>query len=269
MRRTCSRFAGPWMLSIAWSACSRPSTAAPTALRPASRSSRPNATPSARTRSTSRAELGPGRQGAIGEALVGLGAEALERQRAEGQQELPGDRRVRDAGPAELCPARDVRRAGDEVDRERLRAPGDRQRRGLPRLRDEALEVRPRDRPHVEAGEDGVRVGDQAQAEAVARRRLVAIDEAPGHERAEQARDRALVDVGALRELAHAGPGRQLGERVEQRERTVDGLERSAFLSHRTRHVATHHLSVKVSPLSATLLPIGQHTIKAPPCPIS
>ena len=117
--------------------------------------------------------------------------------------------------------------------------PGDRQRRRLPRLRDEALEVRPRDRPHVEAGEDGVRVGDQPQAQAVARRRLVAIDEAPRHERAEQARDRALVDAGALRQLAHARPGRQLGERVEQRERTVDGRERSAFLSHRTRHVAT------------------------------
>ena len=98
----------------------------------------------------------------------------------------------------------------------------------------------PRDRPHVEAGEDGVRVRDQAQAEAVARRRVVAIHEAPRHERPEQPRDRALVDGGALRELAHAGAGRQLGERVEQRERAVDGLERSAFLSQpRTRHVAT------------------------------
>ncbi len=44
---------------------------------------------------------------------------------------------------------------------------------------------------------------------------------------------------GALRELADARPGRQLGERVEQRERAVDGRERPAFLSHRTRHVAT------------------------------
>ncbi len=93
--------------------------------------------------------------------------------------------------------------------------------------------MRPRDRPHVQAGEDGVRVRDHAQAEAVARRRVVAIDEAPGHERAEQSRDRALVDTRALRELADARAGRQLGERVEQRERTVDRCERTPFLSHR------------------------------------
>ena len=118
-------------------------------------------------------------------------------------------------------------------------SPGHGQRRGLARLRDEALEVGPRDRPHVQAREDGVRVGDEAQAEAVARGCVVAIDEAPGHERSEQSRHRALVDRGALRELAHTRPGRQLGEGVEQREGAVDGRERAAFLSHRTRHVAT------------------------------
>ena len=94
-------------------------------------------------------------------------------------------------------------------------------------------------RAAVEAGENGVRVGHQAQAEAVAGRRVVAIDEAPRHERPEQARDSALVDGGALCELADACPGRELGERVEQRERAVDGLQRAALLPHRTGHVAT------------------------------
>ena len=129
--------------------------------------------------------------------------------------------------------------------------------------------MRPRDRPHVEAGQHGVRVGDQPQAQAVARRRLVAIDEAPGHERAEQARDRALVDVAcAARARRHARRRRQLGERVEQRERAVDGRERSAFLSDRAlARLQRTTRSVRVSPLSARLLPRRQHLHRRPPCP--
>ena len=62
MRRTCSRLAGPWMLSIAWSVCSRPSTAAPTALRPA-RAPRDRTPRPRRARDRPRGRARPGSSG--------------------------------------------------------------------------------------------------------------------------------------------------------------------------------------------------------------
>src|SRR5256885_1151946 len=112
-------------------------------------------------------QLYPNRQHAVNEALVKLETKAIEKQKTEGQQELSGDRRVNDTKPAKLGPAGDVRQTRDEGDHNRLNLCRDRQGDSLPRLRDEPLEVRPRDRSNVQANEDNIGIHDHTQTETV------------------------------------------------------------------------------------------------------
>ena len=92
-------------------------------------------------------------------------------------------------------------RAGDEVDGDRVRVAGNRERGRLAGRVDQRDEVGARDLAHVESREHRVREVDEADAEAVAAGRVDALDETRRSERAELARD------GARR---HAGPPRNL-----------------------------------------------------------
>src|SRR5437764_1293587 len=88
-------------------------------------------------------------------------------------------------------------------------APARRRRAGR---RDERLQVRPRDLPEVQAGENDVAELQEAEAEPVPARVLDVLDEAARDERREQARDAAGVDPRPPCDLVRAELGVGLGE---------------------------------------------------------
>ena len=125
-----------------------------------------------------------------------------------------------DRGAAELHHALDVVRRRHEVDRHRVGLARDGERGGLAHLPDERLEVRPRERPHVEPHEDGVGELDEPDPEPVAAGLRHPLDEAGGDERPELARHRARGHARAARDLVRPERAR-LGEHVEDRERPL------------------------------------------------
>ena len=74
----------------------------------------------------------------------------------------------------------------------------------------------------VEPPQHGVAELDEPEPEAVAAGRRDVLDEPGGGERREQPRHRARVDARAPRELVRAELA-AVGERVEHRERALDG----------------------------------------------
>jgi hypothetical protein len=132
-----------------------------------------------------------------------------------------------DRGAPELADVLDRVRAGDEVDGDRVLLAGDVERRGLAGEPDELLEVRTRHAADVEPGEHGVRQRDEANPEAVAAARGILLDEPGRGEGAELPRHRARREARAPRQLVRAHLA-GLGERVEDRDRALRGLDADA-----------------------------------------
>ncbi len=148
---------------------------------------------------------------------------------------------MRDRRPAEPRHGLDLMRARDEVDGDRVVVARHGERRGLAGRLDERDEVGTRDLADVEAREHGVREVDEPDAEPVAARRVDALDEPGGGERAELARDRARRHARApcdlvRAELACVCKGVEHGDRTLGSANSTGGRLTSA--RHRCRFVA-------------------------------
>jgi len=92
---------------------------------------------------------------------------------------------VTHAAAPESREADDARRGGDEVDGDGLASAGQRQRRRLAGVRDQAREQGARELADVEAGQYAIGERDEVQTEAV-RAAWVALDEPAAFQRREQ-----------------------------------------------------------------------------------
>ena len=142
----------------------------------------------------------------------------------EREHDLADGRCMTDTRPAELRNALHDRGAVREVDGDRVVLARGGERRRLPRLAHERLQVRMGEGPQVETAQDGVTELDQPQRQPIPAGLRHVLDEPSRGERGQQTGHRARVDARAPRDLVRSELP-SVGEGVEHRERALDGSD--------------------------------------------